>query len=1310
MSQIENYEQYCRAFHEDADNKSKSDAELLLYVQNWIIRILDFVEEDAMDFSLKKLLAENADKSFLRDSKEDALSSIIDDTELAFRYIVDHMREKIIRENVRVPVHKVREINGYGLNWLGRQSGNTIKQKISSAGNSVMALQRRMSLDTGENRLFVAFAKEVYNLLEIKLDNNVPCRDREKAFYSELSAFLHGADIREIKRWENFAPNNTLLSDQNYKKIWNGWNGLKKLDDLVKADSDCMDIRLTTIFFVELLTQTREFLRIPQMPVEVDYDSFQIHLGDQVIYGLDQKNCEVTVRQENNCVYVKRAGKECRALIEDKKLIIYADGQVVSEYAVTIGSMAKCVRLFLIKTGIGTERHSGMESSPGKRKYSNVIMDFFSLHPQFIGDFGAVEKMPGRMLQQDYSCRNMDGNARVYHIPCDKTNAIKMAQGITETYTVSYAADHGSMEQMKRLMHMMENHISTDNITFITPDALNEFQLSMIHKAVRMAYRNVKNIPRSIGVAFDFQATEAFEVFSPGDFLLIADLIDDEITFTLIEGKYNEQLVAEIPESKGIVWERHPSFSLSCKEEVDNRIIDPLIKAGCIEGEKIYRLMGLEGLYDEAGKLSFFFGEGNWFEAGREALPSVRFNITEEIARFINRHRSIMGSSKVHVISMAEQFIIKGYKTVYRTKADALNGCLRLEKLQAQTDILLWHDHLPDLAIKLMYGKFDLVKNMRIEPRFNIRQAIEIVNTFTLPGGCKEYHFRLVQDNRAGKVQYEAVIKNSAFPLKENTDCKLRMTYQYGAEEPYELVFVPTDPGRAGFVEAKVSWSKLEEYPYMDLDSPEFPYCMTWDELKTHPGKHGGTINVYDELKRQYHLIKEGHGTCDVSAYPVKRDKQGNRRGIFPYEIHGETVTVSWNERNWEKGAEKPENINVISFLLDEDTRKAERYRIRDLMSARVWTDDLWFRNKRGAYQCIVSLEYKNREREIAIYENNFDDSESFWPGINDVSFEVNEISDGKLVAVNVHDESRSEYEAPKKYIAWQIHGGKTPPRHLINPYFGKWTRMLFANNRSLADRECPLDFRQAFAEIVKDWVGLFDQYENKKDKYVIFTCLSLGARNIGKDYFAVADRALEMYRQGEMEIPPEIGCALGDLSQQDERGLLKAICFSVQDRAELIGILSKALWHDENFVYNADRELLLTENFQASIKYITAVIDNKGSAAYSLKDWEKARIRTCLEYILGVLRLRKINDPMINKQYLSLNNSRLQDLYRCVESMADNNVEIHSFLKLEISNKGPYKQICDLLYVFLVYLTGQNAEGEIKISGILDQTEVEGK
>ena len=190
MNRIENYEQYCRAF-QSADDKTESDAALLLYVQNWIIRVLDFMEEDAMDFSLKKLLDANADKSSLRDSKEDALSEIVDETASAFRYIMDHMREKIVRENVRLPVYKVREMNGYGLNWLSRQSGRTIREKISSAGNSVMAVQRRMSLDTGENRLFVAFAGAIAELLQYKADNHVPCRDMERDYADMAAAFLH---------------------------------------------------------------------------------------------------------------------------------------------------------------------------------------------------------------------------------------------------------------------------------------------------------------------------------------------------------------------------------------------------------------------------------------------------------------------------------------------------------------------------------------------------------------------------------------------------------------------------------------------------------------------------------------------------------------------------------------------------------------------------------------------------------------------------------------------------------------------------------------------------------------------------------------------------------------------------------------------------------------------------------------------------------------------------------------------------------------------------------------------------------------
>ena len=201
MRQIDNYEQFCKAFVGD-DNELKKEAKLLLFVQNWIIRILDYMEEDTLDYSLKKMVEQNADKMSNIHTLKDALSSIVDDSDLAFRHLNENMREKIVRENVQMPVYKVREINSYGLNWLSRQSGRTIRQKVSSAGNSIMAVQRRMSLDTAENRLFVAFAKELYEQLNTKLESlgEIDHRqiDEEEDMRDELAVFLRRDDIAEI--------------------------------------------------------------------------------------------------------------------------------------------------------------------------------------------------------------------------------------------------------------------------------------------------------------------------------------------------------------------------------------------------------------------------------------------------------------------------------------------------------------------------------------------------------------------------------------------------------------------------------------------------------------------------------------------------------------------------------------------------------------------------------------------------------------------------------------------------------------------------------------------------------------------------------------------------------------------------------------------------------------------------------------------------------------------------------------------------------------------------------------------------------
>ena len=189
----------------------------------------------------------------------------------------------------------------------------------------------------------------------------------------------------------------------------------------------------------------------------------------------------------------------------------------------------------------------------------------------------------------------------------------------------------------------------------------------------------------------------------------------------------------------------------------------------------------------------------------------------------------------------------------------------------------------------------------------------------------------------------------------------------------------------------------------------------------------------------------------------------------------------------------------------------------------------------------------------------------------------------------------------------------------------------------------------------------------------------------------------LEMYRYGEVDIPYEIGCSFGDLSNDMQRELLDATLTEVCEDTEAIGILAKALWHNENFVYNVDADLLLNEYFPKAVDYIgSALYKSRGERI--LRD-DLENVKYCLEYILGIMRLRNLNDKIITDKYLSLNNPKMRELYKYLETMADNNTKIFSFLKLEITSKGGYDKICDLLYVLFVYVTGYNIDGEIRIS-----------
>ena len=1303
MKAIDNYEGFCEAF-ESKNSEIKERAELLLFIQNWIIQNLKFINEDTLDYSIKKLIEDNTLKAENTEEMEDALSNIVDKSDMAFKRLTLGMREKIIRENVKMPVHKVREMNTYSLNWLSRQSGKTIRQKISSAGNSIFAVQRRMSFDTAENRLLIAFAKEMYDLLNIK-SGCVPDsiqREKEKDFTGELMTFLCRDDIEEVRRWENLPPNNTLLSDQNYKKIWSGWNELKKIDERIKNNSEHLSERLATIFFIELLILLNRVLIIPQEPVELDYDEYKLHLCNEDIYALDRDGDQVELHKDNTFIEFKSKKKNIVLDFIEDRIIIHVPDSLPVERKITLENIHQTVEEII--TLFELEEITNSQIPEKTQKFKNVVIDLFSLYPGFIGDDGEHKKLSRRILQQKYTGEGIDGVEKTYYIPCDSTNAIKMGEN-TEEYTIPFAVDNASMDQMKRLMYMVENHISTKDLVYVFPDAYNDIQLSMVHKVARMVYHNVKNIPLSIGAAFKYQERENFsENFNPEEFLLVVNIIDDELTLTLVRGNSGGQLKIGNEKYKGMVWERHPTSTKKMTYPISAGLIKPLTKLGCKNAEELYKLLTLDGLSNEIDNLSILYDDGDWFQIKsevKEIIDGFKIDITKYVLKFIKDNEAIIGDKKVHILSIVENLIFtEDLPYSYMERKEVLDGCKNLENLEKTADKPLWHDYLPALAIKLLYGKFDLIKNAKVVPKFGEKQRIAIDGTFTLPKDCDEYHFNLVQDENARKMQYEAVIRNLAFPLKEDVECELQMTYQYGTENPYELIFIPKHSENKVFSEARVQWTKMQIYSIDQLKTPEFPEKRPWSIFSRYPGKNNDTIDVFETLEKNFMILNQGFYIVNTSDAYINYYRQ---RGSLGLRINDAEANVEWYSNDLEEGFKLDANTQYIAFWvipkLDnyaDDRNSRKRYYIPDLMAAKT-RNNLWFQNSRGGYQCIVNFEYEGAMNTISIIDSNFDMPHRFNLGINNISFEVGKSNNGQLQAYNIHNEDEKDLPT---YRATNICDGGSvpePPRYFVNSFYSKWIRSLFANNRSVSEPGCPEEFRNIFMTISDKFLNLFNQYKDTWSKKNVLSMLSLMAEDIGPDYYKLVNDLLDSYSENKDYIPYEVGCALCDLSTQAQQELLSNILTKIDDTSVIIAMLAKGLWHNENLVYKIDNKILLDELLPEAIGYVrrySARLKKKRASENEL-----IPVKYCLEFILGILRLRSLGNEKLTRDYLSLNNHKMQSLYKYLENMIDYKVVLHSFLKLEIPSKGIYKDIPDLLYVLLVYITGCNIDGEIRIS-----------
>lgn len=1299
---FENYEDFCKAFSDNGSLKIR--AELLLFLQDWIIRLSG---DGGEYYSISELLERNADKSSWKDARNDCVSKIIFESDSAVRHIAAHMRENIIRENVKLPVYQVKEVNSYGLNWLSRRPGRTIKEKISNS-TSLIAVKRRMSLDTGENRLYIAFLKEMNDILEMKA-KYLPGSQMTKAereFWDYVNSVLYNDELEEIGRWENMPPNNTLLSDQYYKKVWKGWEELKGLDQFIKDCNTRLSDRMCKVLYIEFLTRARSIARIPQVPSAVEYEDYEIAIMSSVFYLIDKDNNKLSITKDNENIRLGYKQKSVDVSFTDNVMNISSnDGN--NSIELSFGRISRVVDLMFVKLGIsvkGIIPQKGIE----KKSFSSITVDLFNLYPGYINDNGDYARLEGRLALQRFGR---------YDLPCDDAKAIIVQNESMVPYTVQSAVIDNSLPQLGQLLHLLEEQVVTNNFTFVFPDAFDEFQLSLVHKAARMAYRKVKSFPRSIGIAFDYQQNiEAKLEFQRDDFLLVVDIVDDDVVFTLVQGLVSEEVKYDYPEYDGYVWERHPSFSYSIDSEL-NDLFDELKPTGLNRFiEKMFESFGLEGILSVSHKLSVIYDEDHWFSFAEQIYDSVqkfRINISEKVNRFLLDHHEMIGKSKVHVVSLSKHIFYKGTCSFdFADKERALVGAKIYEELQSRTASFLWRDHLPELAIKLLYGKFTLVDKETSTPKFNVKKKIAINSDFTLPAnGKKEYRFNLVQSDSNKKTKFMAVVTSPAFPLSEDVPCVLDMSYEYGAENPYVLFFRPQNKTNTKFIEARVNWRKISEYPMYGLPYPEFMLEKSWDELRNFDGLHGKEDLIYGQrgLIDSFENIQAGYSTIDLSDINIfiKSGKNGRSFTIETEINEGDPIKVIFSEKNVERSREDRINVSfdhpgVVSFDLSEVKNTLKRYRV-DLTNYADYYGHIWKSLNRG-HACFITMDVPEIDPynsiTVALFENQFDHPEFFNEGISDVSFEIVPQPDGKYKAQKIHDENSDEpYHDVETYWASSIRKGDKPGFYTYGGRFYFLMHTIFTGTKSFYDDECPRDLQEMFENTLVSWNNAYYRCDDEYIRSRIFGLMSIVGHDMGAVYYAIAKENVDRYLSDEryFKLNDYIGYGLGDFTLPEEKDLFKEILKLPDEK--IICILSKAVWGNPEFIWNFPIHI--------TMKYFDLAIARLGELAGKSANRKASKdITMCIEYILAVYRLReKYSTSETVMKALSQNNRNVQRLYeyleRVIDMARDNIIEIKCLLNLEIADKGIYESIPNLLYALLVYITGNTEVGDIRIKGL---------
>ena len=793
-------------------------AVLLLQLRNWLFSVLKFdpntgdpLLSDITSFldKVSGIIPFNKEElEEINNNKFDWLYKSLSYNRRSLLYLLGSPRNEIIRSHERMNIYQAREIDSAGIMEISRRPGRTVKEKVA-VKPTILAVKREQGADTLENRLFKKYLVRLVSVLDERqkcfddLENEDSTLSR---LYSVIRRWLKSEEAGYIGKWQNLPPNNILLHDKNYRKVWRGWQFLLDLDEMVLNDWNDIDRLLSVyIFWNTLSILQSKGSKILQSPLKFDYNKFEI-----CNIPFESGNC-VRVEAENYALEMK--GNKITVISkegEEHIIEIYFD-KLIIENKVMPGALETLSEAYEVskKLAKSIDKISEKRTIPaGFEEEQQFTAINFSEFPYKAVSVSTSDNFESRDFSTRLTRQFWTANTETDWINLESSNSPATYSGRVNDYTIETVSfedvffdsdDHMLSEEKLAsaaydFMNSIRSFYNTNTLYYLLPDYLEDFSLSRIRSTANTVFPSANPVPKSIGTVFAFHKSAEFKNLSLGenDFVFVIEKSNDNSVFSItpIQVKTTFELsnrkilrLSDYPEIPyGIRWEHHPSVII---ESYDPSKVMDYIKA---------TVSATEGI-EKAKKIVII--------SGQKSIEKARLELPTDNWFFFNK------------------------------AFEASDGAAFCAYIQEKVkEIPMWSEHLPVLQMTyLKNGKrsgSNLTYGKTVLPIRGQRQKIDIPDLFILNKNVQTYHFRLSRGNSdtSSSLRYEACLNNAAFPLRRNTECRLEMYYTYGEEHPFELYFVPVNSSE--FIRAKVEWRKIDENAF---PVPNFPPVRSWSEF-----------------------------------------------------------------------------------------------------------------------------------------------------------------------------------------------------------------------------------------------------------------------------------------------------------------------------------------------------------------------------------------------------------------------------------------------------------------------------------------------